>query len=95
MEIVIDWAKIEDIDSLYNHLFEQLKSPPWHGRNLDALWDSISGGDINGVEPPYKVVIKNEDQIREALVEFAKGVKEVFVTASRKNKDIEIVCKAA
>ena len=91
MEIVIDWAKIEDMDDLYDSLFEQLDSPSWHGRNLNALWDSVHGGNINGVEPPYKVVIKNEDQVTGNLVEFAQGIRDVFAGANRENGDIEIV----
>ncbi len=91
MELVIDWAQIKDKDSLYDTLFEQLNSPSWHGRNLNALRDSVIVGDINGVEPPYKVLIRNENEIVESLVELAEGVKEVFVDASRENEEIEIV----
>ena len=91
MELVIDWAQIKDKDCLYDTLFEQLNSPSWHGRNLNALRDSVIVGDINGVEPPYKVLIRNENEIAEGLIELAEGVKEVFVDASRENEEIEIV----
>lgn len=33
------------------------------GATLDALADSISGGSINQVEVPYRVVIKSYDKI--------------------------------
>ncbi len=95
MEIIINWAQIKDKDNLYNSLFEQLDSPSWHGKNLNALWDSISGGGINGVEPPYRVLIRNENEIPDDLIDFAEGVKNVFVDASRENDDIEIVDKTA
>jgi hypothetical protein len=34
-----------------------LESPTWHGRNFNALNDSIVTGQINGVEVPYRIVV--------------------------------------
>ena len=34
-------------------------APEWHGRNFDALNDSIAGGSINKIEVPYRIVIRN------------------------------------
>ena len=95
MDIVIDWAQVKNMDSLYDSLFEQLNSPSWHGRKLNALRDSVIGGDINGVEPPYKVMIKNESQIPGELADFSEGVKEVLIDANREIRGIEIVYQAA
>jgi RNAse (barnase) inhibitor barstar len=55
-----DWATKDDV---YTALFCAVGAPEWHGRNLDALADSISGGSINQVEVPYRVVIKSYDKI--------------------------------
>src|SRR3954452_24911068 len=55
-----DWATIEDV---YNAFFRAVGAPEWHGHNLDALADSISGGSINKVEVPYRLVIKSYDQM--------------------------------
>jgi hypothetical protein len=38
-------------------------APSWHGRNFDALNDSIANGEINKVEVPYRLVIINFDLI--------------------------------
>jgi RNAse (barnase) inhibitor barstar len=38
-------------------------APSWHGRNFDALNDSIATGSINEVEVPYALVITNYDMI--------------------------------
>jgi RNAse (barnase) inhibitor barstar len=62
-EIVLngaDWAAKDDV---YNAFFRAIGAPEWHGRNLDALADSISGGSINQVEVPYRLVIKSYDRI--------------------------------
>ena len=56
----VDWATKDDV---YNAFFRAVGAPEWHGRNLDALADSISGGSINDVEVPYRLVIKSYDQI--------------------------------
>ena len=55
-----DWATKDDV---YNAFFLAVGAPQWHGRNLDALADSISGGSINHVEVPYRLVIKSYDRI--------------------------------
>ena len=41
----------------YSALLPQLGAPSWHGRNLDALFDSLSGG-INRVEPPIRIELR-------------------------------------
>ena len=48
-----DWSTKEDF---YTDLLPQLGAPAWHGHNLDALMDGISG-DINTLEPPYTVYV--------------------------------------
>jgi RNAse (barnase) inhibitor barstar len=45
----------------YHDLLRSLGAPNWHGHNLDALWDSITGGDINQVNPPFRVTISGID----------------------------------
>lgn len=46
-------------DDMYLSFFEAVGAPPWHGKNLDALWDSVRGGQINKIEVPYRLVLKN------------------------------------
>jgi RNAse (barnase) inhibitor barstar len=50
-------------DDLYDAFFRAVGAPEWHGRNLDALNDSIAIGSINEVEVPYRLVIRNYDKI--------------------------------
>jgi RNAse (barnase) inhibitor barstar len=52
----VEWKTADDV---YDAFFKAVGSPAWHGRNLDALNDSIATGDINDVEVPYCVVIQN------------------------------------
>ena len=56
-EIVLSGAHWTTPDDLYNALLPSLGAPDWHGHNLDALWDSITRGGINLVNPPFTVRI--------------------------------------
>ena len=55
----VRWRRALDF---YEDLLEALGAPNWHGRNLNALYDSIVWGGINGIEPPYSVRIRNLSQ---------------------------------
>jgi RNAse (barnase) inhibitor barstar len=58
-----------------NAFFRAVGAPDWHGRNLDALADSISGSSINQVEVPYRLVIKSYDKVGSA----AKPMTDSFI----------------
>jgi RNAse (barnase) inhibitor barstar len=62
-ELPLDGAKWQSKDDVYDSFFRAVGAPDWHGRNLDALNDSIAHGSINQVEVPYRLVIKNYDKI--------------------------------
>jgi RNAse (barnase) inhibitor barstar len=49
-----EWLTREDF---YRGLLSALGAPPWHGPTLDALRDSLRGGDINRVNPPMQITI--------------------------------------
>ncbi len=51
-----DWKNYDDV---YDALLKALGSPAGHGRNFNALDDSIAGGYVNAVEVPYYLSILN------------------------------------
>jgi RNAse (barnase) inhibitor barstar len=67
-----DWYWAQDF---YSAFFLAVGAPEWHGRNLDALNDSIAGGGINKIEVPYRIVIRNapheNEMAKQVLNEFA------------------------
>ncbi len=73
-ELVLDGSEWKTKDDVYNAFFRAVGAPEWHGRNLDALADSISGGSINQVEVPYRLVIKDYNRIGP----LAKGMTGLF-----------------
>ena len=54
------WAAADDI---YDAFFRAVGAPSWHGRNFNALRDSISVGRINEIEAPYLIRIRNYSSI--------------------------------
>ncbi len=61
-------------------LLAALGAPSRHGRNLNALLDSLSGG-INDLEPPFIVVLEHSSQAEPELADFLAGVVFVFESA--------------
>ena len=68
------WRSSEDF---YSELLPQLGAPAWHGRNLNALEDSLSGG-INKVEPPFRVELHGAQGLPPQLRQFVSEVTAVF-----------------
>ena len=58
-ELFLNGAEWKTSDDVYDAFFRAVGAPSWHGKNFNALNDSIAGGNINEVEVPYCVVIQN------------------------------------
>ncbi len=69
---MIDWAEIKSETDFYQSVLPQLRAPEWHGRNLDALFDSIGTGRMCAVEPPYRIVIRGIDKVPDDLASFVR-----------------------
>jgi RNAse (barnase) inhibitor barstar len=65
-----DWRTPDDF---YSSLLPELGAPAWHGRNLDALWDSIGEGDVNQVQPPFVVELSGSENLPPELKGFVEG----------------------
>lgn len=74
-DLILNGARWSTRDDVYDAFFRAVGAPEWHGRNFDALRDSIAGASINQVEVPYRLVIKNYDKISGE----AKGMADEFV----------------
>ena len=75
--ITMDASGWTSRDDFYDALLPALGAPDWHGRNLDALYDSIGSGGINQVEPPFRVRI-NGWIPSPAMTELLEKVRQVF-----------------
>jgi prevent-host-death family protein len=78
--IILAAAEWNTTDEFYTAFFDAVGAPPWHGRNLDALWDSITRGGINRVNPPFRIRMSGLRQTsadcRQLIDRFAQLIEE-------------------
>jgi barstar (barnase inhibitor) len=58
-QIDLDASKWKTLLDFYDALLSALGAPEWHGRSINALIDSMIGGDINKIEPPYIIRVRS------------------------------------
>ena len=93
--ITLDASKWEEPLDFYDAILPALGAPEWHGRNLNALTESMVWGEINTIEPPYTVQIvatKNlSPEIQEELTWAAEDLAEARKDfKSRKGHDVDV-----
>jgi len=80
--ICLDASEWKSEEDFYSAILPQLQAPAWHGHNLNALYDSLSGG-INGLEPPFEVIVTNAANVTAELKVFLGQVSETFGDARK------------
>ena len=70
---------------------EKLELPEWHGNNLDALWDMLTGF----IETPIEITViyKPENKAAENLKENVLKIIETFKEASEEDEEIKFNCE--
>ena len=87
----MDAATWNSKDDVYDAFFNVVGAPSWHGRNFDALNDSIANGQINEVEVPYRLVIVNFDLIGAGAKKMASDFVALVREIAARGVPIEIV----
>ncbi|MBU8612088.1 MULTISPECIES: barstar family protein [Bacillus] len=82
-KIMIDGRDFENIEVLHDVLKDKLDFPDYYGRNLDALWDCLTGW----VDLPLTLVLKNFEFSNTLLGSYADDVLEVLQEAQEELKD--------
>jgi RNAse (barnase) inhibitor barstar len=90
-ELILDGAQWRTRDDVYNTFFKAVGAPEWHGRNLDALNDSIAGGQINAIEVPYRIIIKHGDLFGAGAQKTAKDFVDLIHDIAARGCPVEIV----
>src|ERR1700691_3746305 len=91
MEFTMDAATWNSKDDVYDAFFNVVGAPSWHGRNFDALNDSIANGQINEVEVPYRLVIVNFDLIGAGAKKMASDFVDLVREIAARGIPVEIV----
>jgi RNAse (barnase) inhibitor barstar len=89
-ELVMDASEWKSVDDLLLAFFRVVEAPSWHGRNFNALRDSIGGGQINKIEVPYRLIFKNYDKICSAVKEGAEQFIDVIRQLADEGVPVEI-----
>lgn len=76
-------------EDVYDLILTGLHAPDWHGRNLDALWDSVAGGGINGLCPPYRLEIEGYGVLKKELRDLVDRIEAVFLEA-RRDRQVDV-----
>jgi RNAse (barnase) inhibitor barstar len=88
-EIALDASAWQDRDDFYDALLPALGAPGWHGRNLDALNDSISSDDISAMRLPFRIKIANAASVPPGLQEYLFKFSDLL-TDLRVNRGCEV-----
>lgn len=89
-ELVLDGSKWNGRDDVYDAFFKAVGAPAWHGRNLDALNDSIANGGINEIEVPYKLVIVNYGLIGAGAKKMANDFVDLIREIAARGVQVEV-----
>ena len=93
-EIRLDASKWKTSDDFYHDLLAALGAPAWHGRNLDALNDSISSDEINEVHLPFRFLLVGTDTVPRELRCFLKRFAELVADLPRhRGADVSLICE--
>ncbi len=76
IEIQGSWWKSQD--DFFDAIFNELGSPGWHARNIDALAESLSSGDTNDINPPIRFKIEGftimDEEVQDIVIQFKKMI---------------------
>jgi len=89
-ELLLDGSSWKTADDVYDAFFSAVGAPVWHGRNFDALNDSIVTGSINAIEVPYRVVITNFDLISGKAMGMAAAFTDLILEIAARGCLVEI-----
>lgn len=80
---MIDGRDFENIEVLHDVLKDKLDFPNYYGRNLDALWDCLTGW----VDLPLTLVLINFEFSKKFLGSYADDVLEVLLEGQEELED--------
>ena len=86
--IVIDFSDCLYPDSLHNEIKDKLDLPDWYGKNLDALWDSLTGMIETPVE--IKIVFKPKAKAAQKMKPYVNQIIGVFKDAEKEYNEIKL-----
>jgi RNAse (barnase) inhibitor barstar len=85
--LMLDGTDWKTKDDFYDAFFQAVGAPSWHGRNFNALTDSIATGQINRVELPYSIQITGCEKmpagVRTIVNDFSSLIKDSVLKGTK------------
>ncbi|MDR3091594.1 MAG: barstar family protein [Clostridiales bacterium] len=85
-KITIDFSGVKNFCDLHRVISESLDFPDWYGKNLDALWDLLTGYIGGG----WEITLKGCDKIPKPLQEYMGKVVNIFLRAEKMYGQIKV-----
>ncbi|WP_188053848.1 barstar family protein [Sphingosinithalassobacter sp. CS137] len=82
-QISLDAIGWQDRDDVMDALLAALGAPEWHGRTLDALFDSLAGGQILAVWPPLAIEVSGDGAAPRGVSEMLDRIERLFQDVRR------------
>lgn len=82
----LDGRLIRSLDDLYNRLTDRLRLPAYFGRNLDALWDTLS----TDVEGPFEIFWKHADASKTSMGKGYHQAVKLFKALEKERNDFKL-----
>lgn len=89
-QFVLDADKWQTPDDVFDSFFSAVGAPYWHGRNFNALHDSLEIGSINQQEVRYRLIVKGYEKVGEAAREIAAKFIEFILELEAKGVPVAI-----
>jgi len=83
---ILDFSNCRYLEEIHQIIQQELELPEWHGKNLDALWDSITG--IMYVPAVITIIFHPETKQAESLTLEVKKIINVFKEAVQEYDEI-------
>ena len=77
-------------DDFYDAFFAAVGSPKWHGRNFNALRDSIAGRQVNDIEIPYSIHIRGMDEMSPNVQQLVTDFRTLIHELRSEGYDVDI-----
>ncbi len=88
MYIIIDGLRINDKNQFHEYIKDIMEFPEYYGKNLDALWDCLTGW----IGLPVEIEWTNYTVSKEKLGDYANKILEVFKDAEEElGEDFKLI----
>ena len=91
-KLILDGADWKTKDDFYDAFFKAVGAPSWHGRNFNALRDSIIiTGQINEVQLPHTIYLSGFDKMPAEVCAIAKSFCSLIKEFHSERREVDVV----